>query len=76
LPGGRLVPCFGAAGHDLFRFFAVELFSIALGVTAVLVDDAILMIGRGVEGIEFQRHSAGVDNVVIDPGRGQYAKPA
>lgn len=59
---------------ELFSCFAVEVFSISFGVSAALVDDAIAVIGRGVEGIEFERPGAGVDDVVIDPGRDQYRK--
>ena len=55
---------------ELFGRFAVEVFSIALGIGAALVNDTIAMIGWGVEGIKFERHSASVDDVVIDPGFG------
>jgi hypothetical protein len=57
---------------NLFSRFTVEVFSIALGISAGLVDNVIAMIGRRVEGIKLQRHSAGIDDVVIDAGRDEY----
>jgi hypothetical protein len=59
---------------NLFSGFAVEVFSIALAISADLMNNAIAMIRRGVEGIKLQRHSAGVDDVVIDAGRDEYRK--
>jgi hypothetical protein len=59
---------------DLFSCFAGEMLFVALGISAGLVNDTIPMVGRGVEGIRLHRHSAGVDDVVIDPGRNEYRK--
>ena len=67
-------PVLALPASNQFSGFAVEVFSIALGISVDLVDKAIAMIGRGVEGIKFQRHGAGVGDVVIDAGRDEYRK--
>jgi len=56
----------------LFSRFAVEMLGVARGIGADLVDDAIPMVGWGIERIKLQRHGASVDDVVIDPGRDEY----
>ena len=61
-------------GHSLFRRFAVEVFVVGLRVGAGVVDDAVLMIRRCVERIELQWNTAGIDDVVIRPGRDEYRK--
>jgi hypothetical protein len=53
----------------LFRRFAVEVFVVGLRVFTGMVDDAVPMIWRGVERIELQEDTAGIDDVVIRPRR-------
>jgi hypothetical protein len=40
--------------NALFRRLAVEVFVVRFGGGAGLVDDAVAVIGRGIEGVEFQ----------------------
>src|SRR5450830_1802428 len=60
------------AVHSLFRRFSVEVFAVGLRVVAGTVDDAVPMIRRRIERIEFQRNSTGIDDVVIRPSRDDY----
>src|ERR1022692_1279218 len=57
---------------SLFRRFAVEVFVVCLGVAAGMGDDAVPMIRRRIERIELQWITAGIDGVVIRPGRDKY----
>jgi len=41
---------------------------------AGMVDDAVPMIRRRIEGVELQRNSAGINDVVIRPCRDDYRK--
>ena len=45
------------------------MFGVGLRVVAGMVDDAVPMIRRRIERVELQRKIAGVDDVVIRPGR-------
>jgi len=49
--------------------FAVEVFVVGLRVVASMVDDAVPMIRRRIEGIELQGNIAGIDDVVIRSSR-------
>jgi len=53
----------------LLRRFAVEVFVVGLRRFACRVNDAVAVVRRRVERIEFQRAGAGVDDVMIRPGR-------
>jgi hypothetical protein len=59
---------------SLFSGFAIEVLFIGLGILSGMVDDAVPMIRRriGIERIEFQWSTAGIDDVVIRPGRDNY----
>jgi hypothetical protein len=57
---------------SLFRRFAVEVLVVGLRVGAGMVDNAVPMIRRRIERVELQRNSAGIDDVVIRPGRDDY----
>ena len=48
---------------------AVEMLLVALGVSTRLVNHAIPMVGRRIDRIELEGHIAGIDDVVIRPGR-------
>ena len=48
---------------------AIEVFGVGLRVGAGVVDDAVSMIRRRIERVELQWKIAGVDDVVIRPGR-------
>src|SRR5665811_203644 len=54
---------------SLFRRLAVEVFVVGLRVGAGMVEDAVPMIRRRIERIELQWTTAGIDDVVIRPGR-------
>ena len=45
---------------------------VGLGILSGMMDDAIPMIRRRIERIEFQWSTAGIDDVVIRPGRDNY----
>src|SRR5664279_2838264 len=51
----------------LFRRFAVEVFVVGLRVGASMVDDAVPMIWRRIERVEFQGNVTGIEDVVICP---------
>jgi hypothetical protein len=53
----------------LFRCFAIEMFAVGLRIGAGMMDNAVSMIRRRINRIEFQRNVASIDNVVIRPRR-------
>src|SRR5450759_1165137 len=57
---------------SLFSCFAVEVLVVGLRVGAGMVDNAVPMIRRRIQRIEFQWNTAGIDDVVIRPGRDDY----
>src|ERR1035438_1218687 len=61
--------------HYLFRRSAIEVLVVGLRVGAGMVDDAVPMIRGCVECIELQWNTAGIDDVVIRPGRDEH-RPA
>ena len=60
------------AVDSLFRRFAVEVLVVGPRLGAGMVDNAISMIWRRIERIELQWNTAGIDDVVIRPGRNDY----
>lgn len=59
-------------GDSLLRCFPIEVFIVGLRVGAGMVDHTIPMIRRCVKRIEFQRNTAGIDDVVICPRRNEH----
>ena len=62
----------GCAVGSLFRRFAVKVFVVGLRVGAGMVEDAVPMIRRCIERVKLQWNTAGIDDVVIHPGRDNY----
>src|ERR1035437_8159207 len=62
------------AGDFLFSRFAVEVLVVRVRLGAGMVDDAVPVIRRRIEGVELQRNSAGINAVVIRPCRDDYRK--
>ena len=60
------------AVNSLFSRFAVEVLVVGLRIFASMVDDAVPLIRRRIECIEFQWSTAGIDDVVLRPGRDDY----
>ena len=58
----------------LFSRFAIEVLVVGLGILSGMMDDAIPMIRRRIERIEFQWSTAGIDNIMIRPGRDNYCE--
>ena len=56
---------------SLFSRFAIEVLVIGLGILSGMMDDAIPMIRRRIERIEFQWNTAGIDDIVIRSRPGQ-----
>src|SRR5581483_2329819 len=52
-----------------FRRPPIEVLAVRLRICARMVDDPVPMIRRRVERVELQRSTAGVDDVVVRPGR-------
>src|SRR5664279_836838 len=55
--------------NSLFRGFAIKVLVVGLRVGPGVVDDAVPMIRGRIECIELQWNTAGIDDVVIRPGR-------
>lgn len=56
----------------LFRRFSVKVVVVCLRGVTGRVDDAVPMIRWCIERVEFQWKAAGVDDVVVRPGRDEY----
>jgi len=56
----------------LFRRFAVEVLVVGLRVGARMVDNPVSMVRRSIERVELKRNAAGIDDVVIRPGRNEH----
>src|SRR5664279_486551 len=54
---------------SLLRRLSVEVLVVGFRVCARMVDGAVAMIRRRIERVELQRDAAGIDDVVICPGR-------
>ena len=57
---------------SLFSRFTVEVLVVGLRILSGMMDDAIPMIRRRIERIEFQWSIAGIDDIVLRPGRNNY----
>jgi hypothetical protein len=60
------------AVNFLFSRFAIEVLVVGLGILSGMMDDAVPMIRRRIERIEFQWNTACIDDVVFRPGRDNY----
>src|SRR5450759_53943 len=60
--------------HSLFRRFTIEVFVVLLRFGAGMMDNSVPMIRRRIERIELQWNTAGIDDVVIRPGRDEYGE--
>ena len=60
------------AVNFLFSRFAIEVLVVGLGILSGMMDDAVPMVRRRIERIEFQWNTAGIDDIVLRPGRYNY----
>ena len=60
------------AVNILFSRFAIEVLVVGLGILSGMMDDAVPMVRRRIERIEFQWNTAGIDDIVLRPGRDNY----
>jgi hypothetical protein len=59
---------------SLFRRLAVKVLVVGFRIVAGMVDDAIPMIRRRIERVELHWNSAGIDYIVVRPGRDHYCE--
>src|ERR1035437_6978032 len=59
---------------SLFCRFTIKMFVILFRVGAGMVDNTISMIRGGIERIELERNTAGIDDVVIRSSRDEHSK--
>src|SRR5665647_711330 len=64
----------GWAIDSLFCRFAVEVLVVGLRIGAGMVDDAVPMVRGRIERIELQWSTAGIDDVVLRPGRNDHGE--